>query len=257
MPRAGLECRHESLENHRDRHRCRDCRDRTAAGDRDSLQLPDLDHPGAGRATDRLSAGGRGQHPHRGLAVAQRDPERRHAAGPERPRQQRSPDRDPGPGRHHPEEPVVGAARDHRTRHRPPDPERAVAARTQRAAFAVLAARGVHRRQRRPGILDRSRHGERRHHGVFQSARPRRESHRGHRCHRRDRGRPRHRDHRSCPRRRAAADGRDQGGGAASAAGAAEHSGRPQARGARRAAKPAVGQGRAAAQRCGGDDQRP
>jgi len=46
MPRAGLECRHESLENHRDRRRCRDGRDRTAAGDRHSLQLSDLEHPG-------------------------------------------------------------------------------------------------------------------------------------------------------------------------------------------------------------------
>ena len=57
--------------------------------------LPDLGNPGAGRARDRLSADHRWRHQDRHLAVAQRDAERHHAAGPEGPRHQQSPDRRP------------------------------------------------------------------------------------------------------------------------------------------------------------------
>ena len=55
--------------------------------------------PGAGRARDRLQADHRRRDQDRALAVAQRDAERRHAAGPEGPRHQQPPDRRQHPGR--------------------------------------------------------------------------------------------------------------------------------------------------------------
>ena len=78
------------------------------AGDRDSLRFPDLGDPGAGRTRDRLPADNRRRHQDRRLAVAERQLARRHAAGPQKSRQQRPADHRQPSGRRHAVEPVVG-----------------------------------------------------------------------------------------------------------------------------------------------------
>jgi hypothetical protein len=225
----GLECRHESTENRRRRHRC--ChRGRSAvACHRDSLRVHDLGDPGPGRARNRLPADDRGLHQNWRVAVAERDAERRHAAGPERPRQLQSPDGRQRKSRHHAGKPVVGSPANHRTRHRPPGAVGAAAARARQRNQSISGSGDLLRRGGSECALDRSRHRYRRRDRIFQSGRPGGGPHRGHQRRRRDRRRPPDQDHRQRQCQPASAQIRGQGDGARTTFGAAEHSGRTHA----------------------------
>ena len=162
--------------------------------DRRALGFPDVGNPGAGRARNRLPADHRGRQQDRDLAVAQRDAERRHAAGSEGPRRLQPRHRRQRAGRRDAGEPVVGPPAGHRTRHQEAGAARAAAARTLGTADLIGQA-GAGSRRRRQG-RDRPHHGDRRHGGVFQSARPRGKSHRGHQRRSHHRRRPQGQDHR-------------------------------------------------------------
>ena len=104
---------------------------------------------------------------------------------------------------------------------------------------------------------DRPHHGDRRRGGVFQPARPRGKSHRGHQRRGQHRRRPQGQDHRQREGRRSSAQIRHQRDRADAAAGAAEHSRRDHRSTRPAVAGAAVGQGRGPAQRFDRDDQRP
>ena len=143
---------------------------------------------------------------------------------------QQPPDRRQRPGRHHAGERVVGPPAHHRARDQPPGASMCRCCASARATLnpsAKPAASAGEADADAPTIDRVTRH--RRHGGVFQSARPRRKSHRGHQRRCRDRRRPQDQDHRQRARQRASAQIRDQGDRAGAADGAAEHSGRTHA----------------------------
>ena len=156
---------------------------------------PDVGNPGAGRARDRLQTDHRRLQQDRHLAVAQRDAERRHAAGPEGSRRHQPRHRRQRAGRRDAGEPVVGPTAGHRTRHQQAGAACAAAARTLGTADFIrarpAASPGGHRQGR-----DRPHHGDRRRGGVFQPARPRGKSHRGHQRRSQHRRRPQGQAHR-------------------------------------------------------------